>query len=151
VGTSKDSRFTGRQKTKDRRRSLVGRRWTDGLRETVVQGSEEIVVGPLKILDQQKRVFIEECEKHLSPKEYELLRLFAENEGKVISTEELALNLWHGTQHGCADEVKQYVYLLRKKIEADPGKPQLIRTVKGFGYVLLVDNNHVDDNHRAAN
>lgn len=146
MGASKDLPGGGRHERKERRRSLVGRRWTDEARDTIEQGSEEIVAGPLKILDQQKRVFVEECEKQLSPKEYLLLRLLAENQGKVLSTEELALNLWHGSQHGCADEVKQYVYLLRKKIEADPGKPQLIRTVKGFGYVLLVD-----DNHRAAN
>jgi DNA-binding response OmpR family regulator len=35
-----------------------------------------------------------------------------------------------------AQDVKQYIYFLRQKLEVDPRKPQLIVTVRGFGYKL---------------
>lgn len=141
MGSSKGPRSGGRHERTERRRSLVGRRWTDGLRPEIEREVEDIVAGPLRILDQQKKVFIHGDEKHLTPKEYELLRILAANEGRVLSSEELALILWRGKSLQSTEEVKQYVYLLRKKIESHPDSPRLIRSVKGFGYVLVADAN----------
>ncbi|MDH3378030.1 MAG: winged helix-turn-helix domain-containing protein [Gammaproteobacteria bacterium] len=139
MGTNIDSRIAGRREANERRRSLIGRRWTDGLRRTIDQRAENIEVGSLRICDQQKKVFIDGEEKQLTPTEYELLRVLAENEGQVCSTEELALGVWHHKQSGGAAKVKQYVYLLRKKIEPDPHSPRWIRSIKGFGYALVVN------------
>ncbi|MCS6937294.1 MAG: winged helix-turn-helix domain-containing protein [Candidatus Bipolaricaulota bacterium] len=91
---------------------------------------------PLRIDDLSKRVFVNGSEIKLSPKEYELLRLLASEPGRVFSNEEILRAVWAGRQWATAQDVKQYIYFLRKKIEADPEQPRYIITVRGFGYKL---------------
>lgn len=134
----RDDTATAGRGRRERRHALTGRRRTDGPRGAMQQDTEQITIGPLRICDREKKVVVHGEEKQLTPKEYELLLLFAAHEGRVFSTEELALSLWHDKQVPDVDEVKQYVYLLRKKIEPDPHEPRWIRSVKGFGYQLVI-------------
>lgn len=90
----------------------------------------------LQIDDLGKRVFVNGTEIKLSPKEYELLRLLASEPGRVFSNEECLQAVWAGRQWATAQDVKQYVYFLRKKLKDDPEDPQYISTVRGFGYKL---------------
>lgn len=86
-----------------------------------------------------KRVFLNGTEVKLSPKEYELVRLLASEPGKVFSNEEILQAVWAGRQWATAQDVKQYIYFVRKKLEADPENPKFIITVRGFGYKLNLD------------
>lgn len=86
-----------------------------------------------------KRVFLRGGELKLSPKEYELLCLLASEPGRVFSTEEILQAVWAGRQWATAQDVKQYIYFLRRKLEADPENPKFIITVRGFGYKLNLD------------
>lgn len=99
----------------------------------------EPVSSGLCIDDVSKRVFLNGVEVKLSPKEYELLRLLASEPGRVFSNEEILKNVWAGSRWATAQDVKQYVYFLRKKLEADPENPKFIITVRGFGYKLNPD------------
>lgn len=83
-----------------------------------------------------KRVFLNGAEVKLSPKEYELVRLLASEPGRVFSNEEILQAVWAGRQWATAQDVKQYIYFVRKKLEADPENPKFIITVRGFGYKL---------------
>ncbi|MBE0634935.1 winged helix-turn-helix domain-containing protein, partial [Candidatus Bipolaricaulota bacterium] len=80
----------------------------------------------------------------LSPKEYKLLKLLASSPGRVFPTKEILDELWKpkpdavGRNYANGQDVQKYVYLLRKKIEVDPEKPELVITVRGFGYRLGV-------------
>lgn len=139
MGTRKKPAATVQRGKRERRRSPAGRRRTDALPSPKQQDTEDITAGPLRICDRDKKVFVYGEEKQLTPKEYELLRILAVHEGQVLSPEELALDLWRHEQRPDTDEVKQYVYLLRKKIEPDPHKPRWIRSVKGFGYLLVIE------------
>ena len=70
----------------------------------------------------------------LSPKEYDLLRLLVQHAGKVLTHKFLLQELWDeptDTQY-----LRVYVRQLRRKIEADPERPQYLLTETGIGYRL---------------
>jgi DNA-binding response OmpR family regulator len=95
---------------------------------------------PALVVDNtSKRVFLNGAEVKLSPKEYELVRLLASEPGRVFSNEEILQAVWTGRRWATAQDVKQYIYFVRKKLEADPENPQFIITVRGFGYKLTLD------------
>ncbi len=107
------------------------------LRRTQPEAAQEIRVGPLYIDDRAKTVTFNGKPIKLSPKEYELLKLLACDPGRVFSDEEIIARLWPPGSHATSNDVKQYIHLLRSKIEQNPQQPQLILTVKGFGYKLV--------------
>lgn len=98
--------------------------------------------GPLVIDSQSKEVRLWDERVSLSPKEYELIHLLASEPGRVFSTHEILERVWPQGYTATAKDVKQYIYLLRKKLEPDPKRPQLIVTVRGFGYKLSA---HLDE------
>jgi len=71
--------------------------------------------------------------------EYVLLLAFLQAPHKVLSRDEL-LNITHGRDAGPYDKtIDVQVGRLRRKIERDAAQPQLIKSVRGAGYVLTVD------------
>ena len=79
-------------------------------------------------------VKVSDKEVKLSPKEYDLLRLLVQHAGKVLTHKFLLRELWDDltdTQY-----LRVYVRQLRRKIEADPERPQHIMTETGVGYRL---------------
>ncbi len=71
---------------------------------------------------------------HLTPKEFEVLRLLIRHHGKVLGNDAILSQVWGGERVGDPDLVKQYIYRLRHKIEADPDFPCYIHTIWGEGY-----------------
>jgi len=70
----------------------------------------------------------------LSPTEFKMLRSLVENRGRAISEEELLKTVW-GLEEGAErGYVRRYIWFLRQKLERDPTEPELIQTVRGFGY-----------------
>jgi DNA-binding response OmpR family regulator len=77
-----------------------------------------------------------EAAQQLSFYEVELLRLLYERAGQPVSREEMLQKIW-GLEAGPTNRtVDNFIVKLRKKIEAQPEKPQVILTVYGFGYKL---------------
>ena len=72
----------------------------------------------------------------LSPKEFELVSLLASSPGRVFSNQEILDSVWPDGYAATSKDVKQYIYLLRRKLEPDPENPSVIVTVRGFGYKL---------------
>ncbi|QNK56723.1 response regulator transcription factor [Paenibacillus sp. PAMC21692] len=68
----------------------------------------------------------------LTPKEYELLTLFAEHPRQVFSYEQLLQKFWEGV--GDKHTVRVHIGRLRDKIEPDPDKPRHLVNVWGVGY-----------------
>ncbi len=96
----------------------------------------QLEIGSLLIDDEKKQVTIEGRPIELSPKEYDLLLFLASKPGRVFSQEEILQNVWAASTYAGAEDVKKYIYLLRNKIEKNPEDPQIILTVRGFGYKL---------------
>ena len=73
---------------------------------------------------------------HLTTLELRLLYYLMGRPGRTLTIEELCRNLW-GPHQGDAATLKNLVYRLRRKIEADPAHPHLVSTVTGVGYRFL--------------
>jgi two-component system OmpR family response regulator len=74
----------------------------------------------------------------LSPTEFRLLRYFLLNPERVLSKQQILDHVWQYDFNGEDNVVETYVSYLRRKLE-DP-EPRLLRTVRGFGYVLRADD-----------
>lgn len=96
-------------------------------------------IGQLIIDDTAKRVELQGRPVELSPKEFELLSLLAENPGQVYGNDEILKRVWPDNHLAGSQDVKQYIYFLRQKLEETPKAPKRIVTVRGFGYRLEVD------------
>ena len=79
-----------------------------------------------------REVFLEGQPISLTPKEYDLLKLFAEHPKYVFSYDQLLENFWEGI--GDKHTIRVHLSRLREKIEADPNNPQYITNVWGIGY-----------------
>ena len=77
------------------------------------------------------------CEVFLSALEYRLLLMFVNNPKSIITRDRLLDELWDAAGEFVNDNtLTVYIKRLREKIEDDPGKPKIIRTVRGTGYRL---------------
>ena len=70
----------------------------------------------------------------LSPKEYKILELFIQHPKRVWSRDQLLEKIWGLDFVGDTKTVDVHIRWLREKIEEQPSAPELIRTVRGFGY-----------------
>jgi two-component system phosphate regulon response regulator OmpR len=69
--------------------------------------------------------------------EFDLLKAFAEHPNRVLSRDQL-LDLAHNKDWEPFDRsIDIRIARLRRKIEADPAKPQVIKTVRGAGYIFV--------------
>jgi len=73
---------------------------------------------------------------HLTPKEFELLRMLVQHAGKVVTHRQLLQAVWGPAHVEDAAYLRVYVGQLRRKLEPDPDAPSLIETEAGVGYRL---------------
>ncbi|WIG54600.1 MAG: hypothetical protein OJF61_000386 [Rhodanobacteraceae bacterium] len=72
----------------------------------------------------------------LTTGEYELLRVLAEHPNRVLSRDDLMEHI-HGRNAGPFDRaIDVQIGRLRRKVESDPANPELIKSVRGAGYVF---------------
>ena len=94
----------------------------------------QIIRGELRIDLTGFRVHVRGEETLLTPKEFELLRVFATHPGKVYSRDELLDRIWGYEYDGDNRTVDVHVRHLRQKVERDPSNPEYIETLRGIGY-----------------
>jgi len=100
------------------------------------QASEGIVFGPYRLDPTARRLLKNGAEVDLSSAEFDLLKVFAERPGRVLSRDVL-LDLLRGYEREPFDRtVDIRVGRLRRKIEPDHANPVFIRTVRGEGYLF---------------
>jgi two-component system phosphate regulon response regulator OmpR len=88
-------------------------------------------------LDSRKLYAADGSETAITAMEFDLLRVFAENPGRALSRERI-LDLAHNADSDPFDRsVDTRVVRLRRKLEEDPTKPQVIKTVRGAGYIFV--------------
>jgi two-component system KDP operon response regulator KdpE len=73
---------------------------------------------------------------HLTPKEFELLRVLVQHAGKVVTHRQILQAVWGPAHVEDAAYLRVYVGQLRRKLEPDPDAPSLIETEAGVGYRL---------------
>jgi two-component system alkaline phosphatase synthesis response regulator PhoP len=117
--------------------------------QVLIEGVEDIQVTPIKLTIGKLLIDfatfqvknIETSEIHdLSKREIDLLKLFNEKRGLVVSREEILDNLWGRDQFPTARTIDNYILAFRKLFEIDPKNPQYFHSIRGVGYKFTLDN-----------
>ncbi len=82
----------------------------------------------------QHKVTVAGRQIDITPTEYRLLEALAHHPHHTISSEQLLLEIWGHANTGDVEQVKHFIWTLRRKIEKDPGDPRHLITERGFGY-----------------
>lgn len=93
-----------------------------------------IVSGSMRLDIDAKRLYIDEKEIRLTVKEFDILKLLAENPGKIYSREQLLTLIWGTKYPGDARTVDVNVRRLREKIRRKPCKTRVCSYKVGLGY-----------------
>jgi len=109
------------------RRSQAG---PDDRRSVFVLGGLRIDLVSTDVSRDGKRV-------DLSAREFQLLRYLVQHRGEMLSRERLLMEVWGFDQAALSRTVDIHMARLRKKLEPDARRPQLIVTVQGLGYKFV--------------
>lgn len=101
-------------------------------------GEPQLLNGPIRMDLVRHEVYLDEQKASFTPKEYELLRYFMVNRGKMLTHKQILKEIW-GPAHGEDTQyVRVYIGQLRDKLETDPANPCFIVTEPGIGYRMEV-------------
>jgi two-component system, OmpR family, response regulator RegX3 len=101
---------------------------------TQLRPNEALRAGDLEMDVARHRVTIGGRVVDLRPKEFELLRVLLVDRSRVLDRTTLLQRVWGEDEYIDAGTVDVHVRRLREKIEADPGNPSRVLTVRGLGY-----------------
>jgi two-component system, OmpR family, KDP operon response regulator KdpE len=96
-------------------------------------------VGELQVDLENRQVFVDKAEVHLTPIEYRLLATLIRYAGKVVTHRQLLNEVWGPGYTGESQYLRVYMTQLRHKLEADPARPRYLTTEIGVGYRLKVE------------
>lgn len=100
--------------------------------------NETIEIRGMKIDKTARRVYVNEEEKILTTKEFDLLSFLAGHPDRVFTKDELFREIWDMESFGDIATVTVHIKKIREKIEEDAAKPQYIETIWGKGYRFKV-------------
>ena len=107
------------------------------LRRTTPSGEPVVEVGGL-VVDLAKRTVTAAGKPvHLTPHQFDLLRVFALNVGKLLTQRHLLQEVWGPGYVGAANLLQVNVSQLRRKLEPDRAHPRYLLTETGAGYRLV--------------
>jgi two-component system KDP operon response regulator KdpE len=107
---------------------------------TASSDTPSLDLGPLRIDLAQRAVTLHGDEVHLTPIEYRLLALLAQNAGRVLTHQQLLREVWGAGHTHQPHYLRVYMATLRRKIERDPARPAILQTEQGVGYRLRAPN-----------
>jgi two-component system, OmpR family, KDP operon response regulator KdpE len=105
------------------------------------QGGKATVIkaGPITIDLARHLVTRDTAEVKLTATEFKLLAYLAANADRVLTHQSILTHVWGPTEADHIEYLRVYMRQLRKKLEADPERPQYFVTESGVGYRFLVD------------
>ncbi|MEW9097121.1 MAG: response regulator transcription factor [Clostridiaceae bacterium] len=95
----------------------------------IIDGHFKIDLGTLKVSYEDKEII-------LTLKEYSIFAYLVKNKGKVISANKLFEHIWNDEADPFSEVLRVHVYSLRKKLNLATGKDNIIKTLKGVGYMF---------------
>ena len=107
------------------------------LRRAQPSGEQVLRVGELEVDLERRAARLDGELLQLTPHEFGLLRLFAANEGKLLTHQKILREVWGAAYQTESHYLHVYVSQLRRKIERDPARPRYLLTETGVGYRLL--------------
>ncbi|MFI8713162.1 response regulator transcription factor [Brevibacillus brevis] len=103
------------------------------------EDKNEINIAPFRLLLDERKLIRVEQEIDLTPKEFAIIKLLAENANKAISRDEILTAVWGQFFVGDLKIVDVNIRRIRQKIEDDPAHPAFLETVWGYGYLWRKD------------
>ncbi len=109
------------------------------LRRSGASVSSALTVGDVRLFPERHEVLFGGGETvRLTPLEFRLLHVLMLNRGQVMSTDQLVEQVWGHEEHiGDRTLLKGLVRRLRQKVDVDPDRSSLIKTVAGVGYSFM--------------
>jgi two-component system KDP operon response regulator KdpE len=99
-------------------------------------GGPKLRIGELEIDLADRRVTRAGREVHLTPIEFDLVRVLAQHQGRLLTQRQLLQQVW-GPEYGAETHyLRVHVAHIRAKLEADPSRPRYLITEPGVGYRL---------------
>lgn len=112
------------------------------LRRTKEEQEEPVFKYNNIVIDFSKRIVTVNGESiKFTPLEYELLKLFVKNPGKVLTQRQIMKEIWGPGMESETSYLRVYVANIRKKIENDHSRPKILVTEPGVGYRFVVTQN----------
>ena len=99
--------------------------------------SSEFINGSLRIDYAAGCAYLNGEELHLTPMEYKILCLLAQNVGKVLTHTFITQKIWGSAWENNVASLRVFMATLRKKLEGAPDSPQYIQTHVGVGYRMM--------------
>ncbi|WP_432037053.1 response regulator transcription factor [Streptomyces cucumeris] len=114
------------------------------LRRRPLTAVDRVRVGGLVLEPATREAFVDGRLLNLTRREFELLEVLARNAEVVLTRDQLMDRVWGYDFQVRSDVVDTFVSYLRRKLEAD-GRPRMLHTVRGFGFVLREQRPHHRD------
>lgn len=92
-----------------------------------------LTAGRVQMDVRRREVTVDGLAAPMPAREFEILRMLLERPGEAVTTQEFLARLWTGGEDG-SNSLAVHVRRLRERLEADPSRPALLRTVRGVGY-----------------
>ena len=107
------------------------------LRRTTGPRPDDVLHGPadIRLFLRAHEAYVADEQVHLTPKEFEVLRVLLTRRGEVIPPDDLSVLIWGYETFGSRNYVEAHVSRLRGKL-ADCGADGVISTVRGVGYMV---------------
>jgi len=93
-----------------------------------------LVFGELRIDLVRRQVYLGDQEVHLTPTEYDLLKLLATHAGRVLTHTQILREVWGTAYERDTQTLRVFIGQLRRKLNDDPTNPHFILTEPGVGY-----------------
>lgn len=109
------------------------------LRRSVGKHEAEHIINAGDVSIDLHRRLVTRCQApvDLTRTEWRLLQHLVANPGRIMLNTQLLSNIWGPEYRGDLQYLRVWVSRLRKKLEADPARPQLIKTYAGIGYMFV--------------
>jgi DNA-binding response OmpR family regulator len=104
--------------------------------------SSPVMAGPFELNLESNRFSKDGISIELTPKEFQLMKVFVENPDHAFVRDEILNLVWGEDYVGDPKTVDVHIRRLREKIEDQPSKPIYIETVWGFGYRWRKGDSH---------
>jgi two-component system KDP operon response regulator KdpE len=103
-----------------------------------VSQAAEVVVGELVVDVPKHKVSVSGQDVKLTRKEFELLKMLAQNAGRIVTHRQILREVWGPAHLDDVHYLRIYIGHLRQKLGDDPANPQFIESEPGVGYRMIM-------------